>query len=186
VAMGVFLAVALGALGLLAIYWWIDDQHTSDNAYRTKVHRLSEVKHNATNKSRPKAHAAQSGHLIADSTHNNQPTTSVHVPSSPSSVQRNHNSNVTTTARRGLTPYQGKGRQFGKFKCPSCRRTWMSSNSWANMGQQCKVCNINVYPFKQSELLKGSEKIDTKKEHPQHLCEKCRSLGQCCRNVFQG
>lgn len=48
-----------------------------------------------------------------------------------------------------LTPYQGKRRCFGHFRCPQCRRTWMSGNSWANMGQQCQLCKINVYPFEQ-------------------------------------
>jgi hypothetical protein len=50
---------------------------------------------------------------------------------------------------KGLTPYQGRGRAFGYFKCPTCDREWMSGNSWANMGQECQYCNINVYPYKQ-------------------------------------
>uniref|UniRef100_A0A4X1SJ86 Zinc finger CCHC-type containing 24 n=1 Tax=Sus scrofa TaxID=9823 RepID=A0A4X1SJ86_PIG len=50
----------------------------------------------------------------------------------------------------GLTPYQGKKRCFGEYKCPKCKRKWMSGNSWANMGQECIKCHINVYPHKQS------------------------------------
>jgi len=49
----------------------------------------------------------------------------------------------------GLTPYQGKKRCFGEYKCPKCKRKWMSGNSWANMGQECIKCHINVFPQKQ-------------------------------------
>ena len=49
----------------------------------------------------------------------------------------------------GLTPYQGKKRCFGEYKCPKCKRKWMSGNSWANMSQDCIKCHINVYPHKQ-------------------------------------
>nr|XP_048276758.1 zinc finger CCHC domain-containing protein 24 isoform X1 [Myodes glareolus] len=52
----------------------------------------------------------------------------------------------------GLTPYQGKKRCFGEYKCPKCKRKWMSGNSWANMGQECIKCHINVYPHKQMSL----------------------------------
>ncbi|KAH0514871.1 Zinc finger CCHC domain-containing protein 24 [Microtus ochrogaster] len=123
----------------------------------------------------------------------------------------------------GLTPYQGKKRCFGEYKCPKCKRKWMSGNSWANMGQECIKCHINVYPHKQrgviltappSSLLaacscrlntKAKEKSSSKelglarrrplekpdgldvsdqsKEHPQHLCEKCKVLGYYCRRV---
>ncbi|CAG0879641.1 unnamed protein product [Cyprideis torosa] len=51
-----------------------------------------------------------------------------------------------------LTPYQGPDRVFGKFRCPNCRRKWLSINSWANKGQECKLCKIMVYPFKQAEI----------------------------------
>jgi len=53
----------------------------------------------------------------------------------------------------GLTPYQGKKRCFGEYKCPKCKRKWMSGNSWANMGQECIKCHINVFPQKQVNLL---------------------------------
>lgn len=50
---------------------------------------------------------------------------------------------------KGLTPYQGDRRCFGEYKCPQCNRTWMSGNSWADKGQECQSCKINVYPHKQ-------------------------------------
>ncbi|XP_077506142.1 zinc finger CCHC domain-containing protein 24-like [Amblyomma americanum] len=85
----------------------------------------------------------------------------------------------------GLTPYQGKKRCFGEYKCPKCKRKWMSGNSWANMGQKCIKCHLNVYPHKQRPLEKpdGLDVSDQSKEHPQHLCEKCKSLGYYCRRV---
>lgn len=85
----------------------------------------------------------------------------------------------------GLTPYQGKKRCFGEYKCPKCKRKWMSGNSWANMGQECIKCHINVYPQKQRPLEKpdGLDVSDQSKEHPQHLCEKCKVLGYYCRHV---
>uniref|UniRef100_A0A674MN14 Zinc finger, CCHC domain containing 24 n=1 Tax=Takifugu rubripes TaxID=31033 RepID=A0A674MN14_TAKRU len=61
----------------------------------------------------------------------------------------------------GLTPYQGKKRCFGEYKCPKCKRKWMSGNSWANMGQECIKCHINVYPHKQvtGEQKRFSERL---------------------------
>ncbi|ODN01037.1 Zinc finger CCHC domain-containing protein 24 [Orchesella cincta] len=84
-----------------------------------------------------------------------------------------------------LTPYQGKKRCFGEYKCPKCKRKWMSGNSWANMGQECIKCHINVYPHKQRPLEKpdGLDVSDQSKIHPQHLCEKCRMVGYYCRRV---
>ncbi|CAG5129172.1 unnamed protein product [Candidula unifasciata] len=85
----------------------------------------------------------------------------------------------------GLTPYQGKKRCFGEYKCPKCKRKWMSGNSWANMGQECIKCHILVYPHKQRPLEKpdGLDVSDQSKVHPQHLCEKCKMLGYYCRRV---
>ncbi|CAB3378281.1 Hypothetical predicted protein [Cloeon dipterum] len=82
-----------------------------------------------------------------------------------------------------LTPYQGKKRVFGEFRCPQCSRVWMSGNSWANMGQQCTQCKINVYPYKQMDLKKSddADKSDPLKAHLSHLCEKCNKLGRNCR-----
>jgi Zinc-binding domain len=48
-----------------------------------------------------------------------------------------------------LTPYQGDKRCSAEFKCSKCRRRWMSENSWADMGQECKVCKTKVYPYEQ-------------------------------------
>ena len=50
------------------------------------------------------------------------------------------------------TPYQGPDRVFGEFRCPKCKHTWSSGNSWANMGQQCDTCKIMVYPHQQTPL----------------------------------
>lgn len=85
----------------------------------------------------------------------------------------------------GLTPYQGKKRCFGEYKCPKCKRKWMSGNSWANMGQECIKCHVNVYPHKQRPLEKpdGLDVSDQSKVHPQHLCGKCKVLGYYCRRM---
>ncbi|XP_065567987.1 zinc finger CCHC domain-containing protein 24-like [Artemia franciscana] len=84
---------------------------------------------------------------------------------------------------QNLTPYQGKRRVFGEFRCPECNRKWMSGNSWANCGQDCTDCKIKVYPHKQRPLEKpdGLDVSDPSKAHPQHLCQKCRALGYNCR-----
>ncbi|XP_074660608.1 zinc finger CCHC domain-containing protein 24-like [Tubulanus polymorphus] len=85
--------------------------------------------------------------------------------------------------RKGLTPYQGPKRVFGEYKCPDCGREWMSGNSWADMGQQCQSCKINIYPHKQRPLDAPDvdNQSDSEKAHPQHLCEKCKRLGRNCR-----
>ncbi|XP_075261624.1 zinc finger CCHC domain-containing protein 24-like [Convolutriloba macropyga] len=84
--------------------------------------------------------------------------------------------------KAGLTPYQGKSRCFGEFKCPVCNRKWQSANSWANMGQKCENCKGDfVYPYKQTQLLKPDEDhINRNKDHPQDKCQKCRQLGRPC------
>ncbi|KAI1285569.1 Zinc finger CCHC domain-containing protein 24 [Halotydeus destructor] len=81
------------------------------------------------------------------------------------------------------TPYQGEDRCFGHYRCPTCGKSWMSGNSWANAGQECQRCRIMVYPHTQRPLEKpeGLDKGDLKKEHPRGLCEKCRQLGRNCR-----
>nr|XP_022322666.1 zinc finger CCHC domain-containing protein 24-like [Crassostrea virginica] len=85
----------------------------------------------------------------------------------------------------GLTPYQGKKRCFGAYKCPKCKRKWMSASSWANSAQYCIKCYIMVYPHKQKSLdtPDGLDVSDQRKVHPQHLCEKCKSLGFYCRKT---
>ncbi|XP_043212689.1 zinc finger CCHC domain-containing protein 24-like isoform X2 [Amphibalanus amphitrite] len=85
----------------------------------------------------------------------------------------------------GMTPYQGKKRCFGEYKCSKCKRKWMSGNSWANMAQMCKKCRLFVYPHKQRPLEKpdGLDVSDQSKVHPQELCEKCKTLGYYCRRL---
>ncbi|XP_061430265.1 zinc finger CCHC domain-containing protein 24 [Lethenteron reissneri] len=87
-----------------------------------------------------------------------------------------------TSSGKLLTPYQGKNRCFGTFQCPQCKRTWMSASSWANTGQKCEKCIINVYPYKQEPLnTPDSENtLDPRKQHPSHLCEMCKKLGHSC------
>ena len=81
----------------------------------------------------------------------------------------------------GKTPYQGKNRCFGKFKCPNCNRQWQSGFSWANKGQECKNCNVGyVYPYKQRKLEKVDDDKRDRKNHEQEKCEKCKSLGRRC------
>ena len=99
------------------------------------------------------------------------------------------------SSTEGLTPYQGQKRCFGEFKCPKCKRKWSSGNSWTNMGQECIKCRINVYPHKQKPAECGTNGADQAapatvapqtetKEHPRSLCEKCKSLGEYCRNYY--
>jgi hypothetical protein len=55
------------------------------------------------------------------------------------------------------------------------------------MGQECKDCVINVYPYKQVPLQKVQDSaIDANKPHPQELCEKCQQLGYSCRRLAGG
>ncbi|XP_071954090.1 zinc finger CCHC domain-containing protein 24-like [Antedon mediterranea] len=84
------------------------------------------------------------------------------------------------TQPEAKTPYQGKKRAFGEFKCTSCRKTWSSANSWANMGQQCKKCKINVYPHKQNPL-KPTEGEYNREHHNNNLCEMCTKLRYSCK-----
>ena len=86
---------------------------------------------------------------------------------------------------KGITPYQGQKRCFGEYFCPTCNKTWMSGNSWANAGQLCRGCGMNIYPHKQRPLEKpdGLDCSDIRKEHPQELCQKCRELGTYCRRT---
>ena len=53
---------------------------------------------------------------------------------------------------KGLTPYQGRNRVFGKFNCYKCGREWSSKHSWANTPQLCNHCTIFIYPDEQYEL----------------------------------
>ncbi|XP_053609380.1 zinc finger CCHC domain-containing protein 24-like [Plodia interpunctella] len=92
--------------------------------------------------------------------------------------------NAEESGNKPLTPYQGQRRCFGMYRCPECSRSWVSSNSWANHGQKCQQCLINVYPFTQRPLDKPGfmdEVNDESKTHPKELCEKCMALGYYCR-----
>lgn len=48
-----------------------------------------------------------------------------------------------------MTPYQGRKRCFGEYKCHICERKWMSGDSFANTSQLCINCNAHVFPNKQ-------------------------------------
>ncbi len=79
-----------------------------------------------------------------------------------------------------MTPYQGKRRCFGFYRC-WCKNQWHSAYSWANTTQECKVCSLNVYPYRQQKLDKPINiPINTKKTHIQHLCGKCRNNYFAC------
>lgn len=72
-------------------------------------------------------------------------------------IKKNSNSINLKQARpkdEGKTPYQGKKRCFGEFKCPKCKRKWMSGNSWSNSTQDCIKCHIAVYPHKQVSFMR--------------------------------
>ena len=81
---------------------------------------------------------------------------------------------------RGLTPYQGKRRCFGEYRCDDCGREWMSGNSWSDTAQKCESCKKDIYPHRQRPLEKGENMSDPNKRHPQELCQRCRSLGRYC------
>jgi hypothetical protein len=61
------------------------------------------------------------------------------------------------------TPYQGKKRCFGEFKCTICNRKWMSGNSYANRPQMCMKCNVEIYPTRQKALDKNFEEMRNNK-----------------------
>lgn len=64
-----------------------------------------------------------------------------------------------------------------------CSPAWQSGNSWANMGQQCRFCDVMVYPFRRTPPEKPEDaKIDLNRPHPEELCEKCQALGYSCRS----
>ncbi|XP_050690807.1 zinc finger CCHC domain-containing protein 24-like [Eriocheir sinensis] len=78
-----------------------------------------------------------------------------------------------------LTPYQGKRRVFGHYRCPKCNVEWNSANSWANTFQKCKTCNSEVYPYKQEKLVPSGENKE-RKAHPENLCQRCMRRGRPC------
>lgn len=80
----------------------------------------------------------------------------VDVKKKGSSKRRNRRKKTNEEKQDDLekkTPYQGNRRTFGEFECPKCEHKWSSGNSWANMGQQCQSCLINVYPHMQVMFL---------------------------------
>lgn len=81
-----------------------------------------------------------------------------------------------------LTSYQSVQRYFGKFQFTNCLRTWVSSNSWANVGQDCAKCGTHVYTYKQQLLESRVHHGGAgNQSHPQGLCGKCQQIGFCCR-----
>ncbi|KAL5254230.1 hypothetical protein ACHWQZ_G013865 [Mnemiopsis leidyi] len=82
------------------------------------------------------------------------------------------------------TPYQGKKRTFGFFRCRDCDSSWQSAYSWANCGQECKICRKLVYPYSQRPLRKQPGK--NQKKHLEELCEKCKELGYSCTQYRRG
>ncbi|CAH0563910.1 unnamed protein product [Brassicogethes aeneus] len=86
-----------------------------------------------------------------------------------------------------MRPVRSNERCLGEYKCPICNRTWMSGNSWPNMGQKCQQCHINVIPHKQSPRKKpdGPYISVPSREHRQDLCEKCKQLGHICVPGFK-
>ncbi len=61
----------------------------------------------------------------------------------------NNSNNSNQFQNSTITPYQGRKRCFGEFKCERCGKEWKSSNSKANETQTCSLCNSQVFPFKQ-------------------------------------
>lgn len=57
--------------------------------------------------------------------------------------------NMKIINEKKLTPYQGKKRCFGEFRCNKCNLTWTSSNSWANSSQDCQRCKLSIFPHRQ-------------------------------------
>ncbi|CAG9316898.1 unnamed protein product [Blepharisma stoltei] len=104
-----------------------------------------------------------------------------------SSRYRNGQSSSSRLDDGCKTQYQGPWRVYGYFRCEKCKRTWSSGNSWANCGQQCLKCNINVYPHLQTPLIrsKTSKSEGPEKAHKSDLCEKCKQLGYSCLQYIE-
>ena len=74
-------------------------------------------------------------------------------------------------------------RMFGEYRCPQCRRTWSSANSWEGMRQECMICRIMVRPH----TLRPPQRTNGPEDGPPHrsdLCEMCKILGYNCRNKY--
>jgi len=70
------------------------------------------------------------------------------------------------------TPYQGKKRCFGEFRCPACGKEWKSANSRANESQTCTRCYMQVLPTRQKSLQSLYEVLRRDKSWKQALIEK--------------
>ena len=75
------------------------------------------------------------------------------------------------------TPYQGRKRCFGHYKC--CKE-WTSGYSWADTCQQCSDCSKYIYPYKQSTLKKTNKRGAS--AHIQALCAKCCHRELSCQD----
>ncbi|OMJ95836.1 hypothetical protein SteCoe_739 [Stentor coeruleus] len=94
--------------------------------------------------------------------------------------------NSLTKAFKGLNVSREKKdskidtKMFGYYHCKDCNRHWQSANSWKDYGQKCQSCGKIIMAYHREEFLKNEEnKIDLKKPHPKHLCQKCQIYGDC-------
>ena len=77
-------------------------------------------------------------------------------------------------------------RMHGEFRCSNCDNIWTSAHAWPGMGQMCTKCKQKrplVMPFRLTELKNKNQKFyksDSKIEHPQDKCQKCKTLGRSC------
>jgi len=82
---------------------------------------------------------------------------------------------------KGLTPYQGRNRAYGKFEC-YCSHEWESSYTWSNTPQACLFCSKFVYPYEQYELTNDKNRDKEKENHKQELCGRCCRMSNSCEN----
>ncbi|OXA37010.1 Zinc finger CCHC domain-containing protein 24 [Folsomia candida] len=140
----------------------------------------------------PVLKAGYSGHVKVSSSKFKTPllptplTTSPdhHPDKSPWEDKRRTNldsNHVGTTPQ--LTPYLGQSRCVGFFRCHKCLHKWTSGHSWANQGQQCKRCNLLVYPYKQVKLSKEQVRQASKTPHDEKRCGKCQQLRHSCQEI---
>eukprot|EP00899_Mesostigma_viride_P002744 jgi/Mesvir1/12470/Mv25476-RA.1 len=78
-----------------------------------------------------------------------------------------------------LTPYQGDGCVYGKFKCP-CGEQWGSVHSFRDGWQACRVCHTEIYPYQQTHTVDGvvgSDRYDSH-HHDHARCDICQKQTQ--------
>jgi len=80
------------------------------------------------------------------------------------------------------TPYQGKKRCFGEFKCQACGKEWKSANSRANETQTCTRCYMQVLPIRQKSLQSLYEVLRREKSSKQSLIEKYIAFNSSSNN----